>query len=85
MGTGRSRFRHGQRVELAAVTYGYARFGPTAGQRGTVEFTDSLGTVHVIWDSGTRFGIIAEDAELLRAISPDAPALAELAHLSVPG
>jgi len=41
--------------------------------------------VHVIWDSGTRFGIIAEDAELLRAISPDAPALAELAHRSVPG
>lgn len=48
----------GDRVELVAVTAGDERFGLTAGDRGTIEFTDSLGTVHVRWDSGKRVGII---------------------------
>lgn len=71
MGAGRLRFRRGQRVELAAITHGYLRFRPEPGQLGTVDFTDSLGTVHVVWDSGKRFGIIAEDAGLLRAVGTD--------------
>jgi hypothetical protein len=35
----------GDRVELAAASYDDVRFGLTAGDRGTVEFIDSLGTV----------------------------------------
>ncbi len=65
--SGRIRFAPGDRVELTTITPGYAKFGLTEGQRGTVEFTDSLGTVHIRWDGGQRAGIIAEDATLLRA------------------
>jgi len=56
------------RVELIAVTADSARFGLTAGDTGTVEFTDSLGTVHVRWDSGRRVGITASERDLIRSI-----------------
>ena len=56
----------GDRVELIAVSDDYLRFALIPGERGTVEFTDSLGTVHVRWDSGARVGIIVEAADLIR-------------------
>ena len=57
----------GDRIELVEVTDDYRRFGLAAGDRGTVEFTDSLGTVHIWWDSvGKRVGITREDAALIR-------------------
>jgi Domain of unknown function (DUF4314) len=56
----------GDRVELVAVNADYARLEP--GQRGTVAFTDSLGTVHIRWDDGSRLGIIAEAGDLIRKI-----------------
>ena len=57
----------GDRVELTHVTDDYLPFKLTPGQLGTVEFTDSLGTVHIWWDSaGKRVGIISEDAALIR-------------------
>jgi len=58
--------RPGDRVELTAVSDDYARLALTAGDAGTVEFTDSLGTVHIRWDSGARIGITAESAGLIR-------------------
>jgi hypothetical protein len=58
----------GDRVELVAVSDDDARFGLTAGDCGTVEFTDSLGTVHVRWDSGARVGILAAERDLIRSI-----------------
>ena len=42
----------GDRVELLGVTADDLRFGLAAGDCGTVDVTDSLGTVHVRWDSG---------------------------------
>ncbi len=59
----------GDRVELVSVTADDARFGLAAGDCGTVEFTDSLGTVHVRWDSGRRVGVIAAERELIRCIT----------------
>lgn len=59
----------GDRVELTVVTDDYLRYALNAGDRGTVEFTDSLGTIHVRWDSGARIGIIAESIGLIRKIS----------------
>jgi hypothetical protein len=56
----------GDQVELVAITDDYRRFALTPGERGTVEFTDSLGTIHIRWDSGTRVGIIVEAAGLIR-------------------
>jgi hypothetical protein len=58
----------GDRVELTAVSDDYARLALTAGEAGTVEVTDSLGTVHIRWDSGARIGIIVESADCLRKI-----------------
>ena len=60
---------HGDRVELTDAT-DYKLFKLSAGDRGTVEFTDSLGTIHIRWDNGRRVGIVSEDAGLIRAI-PD--------------
>jgi Domain of unknown function (DUF4314) len=56
----------GDRVELIAASDGYETFRLATGDLGTVEFTDSLGTVHIRWDSGRRVGIISEDADLIR-------------------
>lgn len=60
-------FALGDRVELVDVPPSYLRFAIAASERGTVEFTDSLGTVHVKWDSGARCGIIAEVTDMIRA------------------
>jgi len=58
----------GDRVELIAVSADSERFGLTAGDTGMVEFTDSLGTVHIRWDSGRRVGITASERDLIRSI-----------------
>jgi hypothetical protein len=47
----------GVRVELTDAT-GYDAFKLSAGDRGTVEFTDSLRTIHIRWANGRRAGII---------------------------
>jgi hypothetical protein len=61
----------GDRVELVSLTDDYRRFGLTAGECGTVRFTDSLGTVHIRWDSGRRAGILADQQSLIRQICSD--------------
>jgi hypothetical protein len=44
----------GDRVELIAVSGDYRWFALTPGERGTIEFTDSLGAVHVRWGQRRR-------------------------------
>jgi hypothetical protein len=70
MGTNRtddpSKLARGDRVKLTADPPDYGRFALAAGDRGVVEFIDSLGTIHVRWQSGARVGIIAEVSGLLR-------------------
>jgi hypothetical protein len=60
--------QRGDRVELIAVPddSDYQRSGLRAGECGTVDFTDSLGTIHVRWDTGRRVGIIAQEHDLIR-------------------
>jgi hypothetical protein len=58
----------GDRVELTELTDDYLPFGLTAGDLGTVAFTDSLCTIHIRWDrTSKRVGITREDTALLRA------------------
>lgn len=59
--------QRGDRVELTTVPGGsdYERLGLSPGERGAVDFTDSLGTVHVRWDKGQRVGIIDRDRALI--------------------
>jgi len=58
----------GDRVEFIGVTDDNARLGLSADDRGTVDFTYSLGPVHVRWDSGSRVGITASELDLIRSI-----------------
>jgi Domain of unknown function (DUF4314) len=51
----------GDRVELVHSNDPYTRLKP--GERGTVSLVDSLGTVHVRWDSGSNLGLVAEDGD----------------------
>jgi uncharacterized protein DUF4314 len=46
----------GRRVRLVRMTDPYTNL--QAGALGTVQFTDSMGTLHVAWDSGSRLGLI---------------------------
>src|SRR5258708_37722385 len=66
--TDRRVINRGDRVELVSLTEDYRRFGLSAGECGTVAFTDSLRTVHIRWDSGRRAGIRTTHAHLLRNI-----------------
>jgi hypothetical protein len=65
-------FRRGDRVTLTEMPPDYpAEFQIEAGMAGTVEFVDSLGTVHVDWDTNKRFGIVASAVGLLER--PESP------------
>lgn len=53
----RAQYPAGQRVELLSpLDDPYARL--QAGDRGTVQFVDDAGTVHVRWDCGSGLGLI---------------------------
>jgi hypothetical protein len=63
--------RRADRVGLVEVTVDYERHGLAVGKVGTVEFVDSLGTIHVKRDhTGRRVGVVKEDAALIRMAAP---------------
>lgn len=47
----------------------------TPGTRGTVQFVDDIGTVHVKWDDGSRLGMAQTFGDEFRRLTP--PELAE--------
>lgn len=59
--------RVGDRVELVACDDPYTRLRP--GERGTVTLIDSLGTVHVRWDSGAQLGLVP-DHDVWKEVTP---------------
>ena len=46
----------GKRIELIATSDPYTALKP--GDRGTVDFTDDLGTLHISWDCGSKLGLV---------------------------
>ena len=46
----------GKRIELVLTTDNYTTLKP--GDRGTVDFVDDLGTIHVTWDNGSNLGLV---------------------------
>lgn len=46
----------GDRVELERCGDEFTRLTP--GDQGTVRLVDSMGTVHVDWDSGSKLGLV---------------------------
>lgn len=57
----------GDRVELVHCSDPYTRLVP--GDRGTVRLVDSLGTIHVSWDSGSNLGIVEEAGDVIRRLT----------------
>lgn len=53
--------RRGDRVELVRTSDPHTDLKP--GDRGTVTLVDSLGTVHVEWDSGAMLGLVPGEDE----------------------
>jgi hypothetical protein len=49
----------GSRVEIVRLVDEYSHLG--TGDRGTVEFIDDAGTIHVRLDSGENLGIVLEE------------------------
>ena len=52
----RERFPKGTRIELVSMDDLYSKLKP--GDRGTVEFVDDIGTIHISWDCGSGLGIV---------------------------
>lgn len=51
----------GARVRLVRCTDPYTLLDP--GAEGVVVHVDDVGTVHVLWDSGARLGLIPDEDE----------------------
>ncbi|MBW1865918.1 MAG: DUF4314 domain-containing protein [Deltaproteobacteria bacterium] len=47
---------NGKRIELISTTDPYTDLKP--GDRGTVDFVDDLGTIHINWDNGSQLGLV---------------------------
>lgn len=46
----------GKRIELIYTSDPYTNLKP--GDRGTVDFVDDMGTIHVNWDNGSTLGLV---------------------------
>lgn len=58
--------QEGTRVELISSTDIFTRLRP--GEQGTVNFIDSQGTLHVIWDNGSKLGLIPGEDHWLELV-----------------
>ena len=52
----RKQYTEGLRVELIKMDDPYTKL--RAGDRGTVDFVDDAGNIHVLWDNGSSLGVI---------------------------
>lgn len=62
----------GTRVRLVRCADPWTRLEP--GELGTVLDTDSLGTVHIAWDSGARLGLVRCAGDAWEVVREEAPA-----------
>ena len=54
----RETFTEGLVIEL--IEMAEERYAPPAGTKGTVEYVDDMGTVHVRWENGSSLGLLPE-------------------------
>ncbi len=52
----REKYPAGTRVELVRMDDPYTKL--TAGNKGTVNHIDDMGTIHIIWDCGSSLGAV---------------------------
>lgn len=58
--------QRGQRIALVRCNDPYTRLEP--GEMGTVTSVDSMGTIHVKWDSGSTLGLCPDDGDAYREL-----------------
>ena len=46
----------GKRIELISTSDPYTTLKP--GDKGTVDFVDDIGTIHISWDNGSKLGLV---------------------------
>lgn len=51
----REEFPKGTRVELVEMNDEYTKIEP--GTKGTVDYVDDIGTIHMSWDTGSSLGV----------------------------
>lgn len=51
----REKYKKGVKVELIQMDDPQA---PPIGTKGTVEFVDDIGTIHIAWENGSSLGLI---------------------------
>ena len=56
----------GDRVEFVSSSDPYTKLQP--GELGTVVIVDSIGTVHVNWDSGSKLGLVGRAGDRWRRV-----------------
>lgn len=61
----------GRRVKLVHCTDRWTILTP--GELGTIDHVDSLGTVFVRWDSGSRLGLIEDAGDRYVLLDPEQP------------
>ena len=49
----------GKRIELISITDPYTDL--KSGDRGTIDFVDDMGTIHVSWDNGSQLGLVPSE------------------------
>ena len=62
----REQYPVGCRVELIKMNDHYSRLKP--GDRGSVMFIDSIGTIHTRWDCGSTLGLIIGEDQFRRVV-----------------
>ncbi len=55
----------GTRVELVEMRDPYTKLRP--GDKGTVNFVDDIGTIHVDWDNGSSLGVVYKEDRIVYA------------------
>ena len=61
--------KRGDRIQLVRTEDPYTNLRP--GDEGTVSLIDSMGTVHVNWDNGSKLGLISEAGDVWSVMSDD--------------
>jgi len=62
----REQYPVGCRIELVKMNDHYSKLKP--GDRGSVLFIDSLGTIHLRWDCGSTLGLIIGEDRFRRVV-----------------
>ena len=57
-------YPRGTRIELISMEDPYAPIEP--GTKGTVDYIDDMGTIHMQWDNGRTLGLVPEEDTFIK-------------------